>query len=215
MPIGSDPISVVAAFGAVWVADLSAGTVTAVDARSGSVVATAALSDGAVRLAAGDGAVWATGQTDTLTRIDPHPAGVGLATRTVSVGGTPIGVAVSGGSVWTADLSGALVRVAAGSLQVTRTVPLSDTGAAAGQISGIQAPGSRSTGGPETVAVVGGQVWAASYAGTVVHAIDASTGRAAGTPVKVPGPVTELVSWHGHLWVATTSPSRLLQITPG
>lgn len=220
VPVGPDPISVVAAYGHVWVADLQAGTVTALDPRSGSVVATSALPDGAVRLAAGDGAVWATGQTDTLTRIAARPAGVGLATRTTTVGSGPVGVAVGGGAVWTADLAaGSVARVSPGTLRMTGTVVMSGgstetagTGAAAGAAA---VPGLRAaSGGPETIAVAGGTLWTATYAGTSIEARSTVSGHKAGSPVRVPGPVTELQTFGGHVWAATTQPARLLDITP-
>ena len=204
--VGADPIAVVAAYGDVWVGSLQAGTVTAVDARSGQVVATSALPDGVVRLAAGDGAIWATGQTDTLSRISPHPTGVALSFRTGTVGSGPIGVTVADGAVWTADLSGGTVdRVSPRSLVPTGSLVPAGTARTTGTTAGA--------GGPETVAVLGRTVWTADYSDAQVTATLAS-GRPAGTPVKVHGPVTALVAWHGDLWVATTNPGRLLEVTP-
>ena len=64
---------------------------------------------GAVRIAAGFGALWVTGTSNAVTRVVPA-TGTGPPTeRTVPVGQGPIGVATGAGAVWVADAQGGSV----------------------------------------------------------------------------------------------------------
>ena len=56
------------------------------------VLASGTLPDGAVRLAVGADGVWVSGQTDSLTRVEPTPVDGSLQWRTVDVGQGPFGV---------------------------------------------------------------------------------------------------------------------------
>jgi streptogramin lyase len=206
VPVGGEPVSLVTAGGLVWAASLASGTVTAIDPTTVSALTAAALPDGAVRLAAGAGAVWATGQQDQLARIDPHPLAAGLAVRTTDVGTGPIGVAVGDGAVFTADLAGeAVSRVDPASLRVTATFPFGR--AAAGP---ADAPGA----GPASVAVDGDRLFVASYGEPEVSVLSARTGQPVGQPVAVPGPVTALETVGSQVWAVTANPDRLVVLSP-
>ncbi len=201
--VGTDPVSVAVGEGGVWVASLQAGTVTLIDPRSGQVTATVALPDGAVRVAVGAGAVWVTGQSDSLTRIDPVPAGVSLRWTSVTVGQGPIGVAVSGSTVWVANTqSGTVSRVDSTTMKVTGTFPVPS------------ATGSGTTGGPTSIAVADGRVWVADYGDARVVALDSSTGRQVGTAVVLPGAVRQLVTGAGAIWAATANPGAVVRLDP-
>lgn len=208
LTVGSEPISVVAGYGLVWVASLGDGTVTAIDPRSPAVVTTVALPDGAVRLAVGDGAVWATGRQDLLARIDPRPRLAGLRFTTATVGDGPIGVAVGDRAVFTANLAAEdIAEVDPSTMRVVATVPFGSTPTGPAQSTTVGA-------GPADVAVLGQELFVASYAEPQVAVLSVRTGQPVGPAVAVPGPVTELVAGGGHVWAVTANPDRLVALTP-
>jgi streptogramin lyase len=197
--VPSGPVSMAAGDGGVWVASLLAGTVTELDPRSGQVKATAVLPDGAVRLAVGPGAVWVTGQTDTLTRIEPSADGTALRWHTVRVGQGPIGVAAGSGSVWVANVQSVSVsRVDPAQVRVTATFALGT--------------GSGGSGDPEIVALWQGRVWVADGQQGVMIALDPATGRQIGGSVAVPGVIRQLaVDPNGTLWGTTANPGTVVR----
>jgi streptogramin lyase len=199
--VPSGPVSVAAGDGGVWVASLLAGTVSELDPRSGQIRATTTLPDGAVRLALGPGAVWVTGQTDTLTRIDPTPTGTTLQWRTVRVGQGPIGVAAGTGAVWVANVqSGSVSRVDPAATRVSATY---DLGA-----------GSGVSGDPEILALWQGRVWVADGQQAAMIALDPTTGRQIGGEVAVPGVIRQLViDDGGTLWGTTANPGAVVRFS--
>ncbi|HZU79915.1 MAG TPA: hypothetical protein VE991_08355, partial [Acidimicrobiales bacterium] len=174
-----------------------------------------ALPDGAVRLAIGAGAVWATGTTDTLSRIAPKPVGVSLAWRTIRVGQGPIGVAVGSGSVWVANaVSGTVTRVDPARLRVTGTVPLGAGGVVGGNPTPAGAGGVGSASDPVTVAVFGGWVWVGNGQGGTLTAFDPMTGRQHGTPARLPGIPRRLVVSDDRLFATTANAGAVVAVTP-
>ena len=94
----------------VWVTSVVANEITAIDTRTGATGIPVDVVGGAVRVAAGFGALWITGTADMLTYFVPPSA----AARTpklegITVGNGPIGVAAGAGSVWVADAQGGTV----------------------------------------------------------------------------------------------------------
>jgi streptogramin lyase len=201
--VAAGPVSLAAGDGGVWVASLLAGTVSVIDPRTGQVRASETLPDGAVRLVLGPGGVWVSGQTDTLTRVDPRPVGASLRSRAVSVGQGPIGVAVGAGSVWVANVkSGSVSRVDPGSMRVTATY-----GVGGGGGGGVPA-------NPEMVAVWRGLVWVADGQQGVVVALDPVTGRQIGMAVAVPGVIRQLaLDPGGTLWGTTANPGTVVRFS--
>jgi DNA-binding beta-propeller fold protein YncE len=200
IPVAEGPVSVAAGNGGVWVASLLAGTVSVIDPHNGQVRASAALPDGAVRIALGAGAVWVSGQTHTLTRVDPRPDGVSLRWRTVDVGQGPLGVAVGGGSVWVADVqSGTVSRVDPATVRVTGTYAVGGSGG------GVPA-------NPEMVALWQGRVWVADGQQGVAVALDPATGRQIGSAVTLPGVIRQMVlDGGGTLWGTTANPGTVIR----
>jgi YVTN family beta-propeller protein len=196
------PVSLAVGDGGVWVASLLAGTVTLLDPHTRQVKASAALPDGAVRLVIGPGGVWVSGQTDTLTRVDPKPEGLSLRWRTVRVGRGPIGVAAGAGSVWVANVqSGTVSRVDPATVRVTATFPAGTTGA-----------GTPSN--PEIVAVWQDKVWVADGQQGVVMALDPSTGHQSGGAVQLSGVIRQLVvDANGSLWGTTANPGSVVRFS--
>jgi DNA-binding beta-propeller fold protein YncE len=167
------------------------------------VRASGRLPDGAVRLVIGPGGVWVSGQTDTLTRVDPRPVGPLLRWRTVDVGQGPIGVAAGGGSVWVANVkSGSVSRVDPVSMRVVATFTVGGGG------------GGGASANPEMVAVWHGLLWVADGQQGVVVALDPITGQQIGMPVTVPGVIRGLVlDTGGGLWGTTANPGSVVHFT--
>jgi streptogramin lyase len=200
--VAQGPVSLAAGDGGLWVASLLAGTVSVIDPRTGQVRASETLPDGAVRLVVGPDGVWVSGQTDSLTRVDPRPVGAVLRSRAVSVGQGPIGVAVGAGSVWVANVkSGSVSRVDPVSMRVTATY-----GVGGGE-GGVPA-------NPEMVAVWRGLVWVADGQQGVVVALDPVTGRQIGMSVAVPGVIRQLaLDPGGTLWGTTANPGTVVRFS--
>jgi streptogramin lyase len=201
VPVAQGPVSLAAGDGGVWVASLVAGTVSLIDPRTDQVVATGALPDGAVRLAVGPDGVWVSGQTDSLTRVDPRPVDGALQWRTVDVGQGPFGVGVGDGSVWVANVkSGSVSRVDPASMRVTATYTVGGAGG------GVPA-------NPEMVAVWHDRLWVADGQQGVVVALDPDTGQQTGMPVPVPGVIRQLVLDGTTLWGTTANPGTVVRFS--
>ena len=210
IPVAEGPVALAAGDGGIWVASLVAGTVSLIDPRTGNVLATGTLPDGAVRLAIGpDGAVrlaigpdgvWVSGQTDSLTRVDPRPVGGSLHWRTVHVGQGPFGVGVGDGSVWVANVkSGSVSRVDPVSMRVTATYTVGGAGG------GVPS-------NPEMVALWHNRLWVADGQQGVVVALEPTTGQQTGMPVAVPGVIRQLViDGDGSLWATTANPGTVVR----
>ena len=198
--VGQEPVSVATGEGGVWVASLLSGSVSLLDPSTRKVRASVALPDGAVRVAVGDGYVWVTGQTDTLTRVDPRPLGVSLRWKQVTVGKGPIGVSVGLGSVWVANAeSGTLSRVDPNTLRVTGTFRVGQGGSASD---------------PDAVVVSQGHVWVGEGESPTVVALDPSSGRQYGAAVTLPGTVRDLAVGDGGLWATTANVGAVVRLTP-
>jgi streptogramin lyase len=202
IPVPEGPVALAAGDGGVWVASLVAGSVSLIDPRTDDVQATGTLPDGAVRMAIGPGGVWVSGQTDSLTRVDPRPAGGTLHWRTVHVGQGPFGVGVGDGSVWVANVkSGSISRVDPATMRTTATDVIGGAGG------GVPA-------NPEMVAVWHGRLWVADGQQGVVVALDPATGRQVGQPVQVPGVIRQLVvDDTGTLWGTTSNPGTVVRFS--
>ncbi|HUI05339.1 MAG TPA: hypothetical protein VLZ77_17515, partial [Acidimicrobiales bacterium] len=199
LPVPQDPVSLAAGDGGIWVASLLAGTVSLLDPRTGDLEASVALPDGAVRITVGPGGVWVSGQTDTMTRIDPRPVGDSLRWRTVRVGQGPIGVGGGDGAVWVANVqSGTVSRVDPATVRVTATYRVAGAAGAPAD--------------PEMVAVWQDRLWVANGQQGVVVAIDPGTGRQVGGAVTLPGVIRQLVlDPSGGLWGATANPGTVVR----
>lgn len=201
IPVAQGPVALAAGDGGIWVASLVAGTLSLIDPRTGNVLATATLPDGVVRVAIGPDGVWVSGQTDSLTRVDPRPVNDTLHWRTVDVGQGPFGVGVGDGSVWVANVkSGSVSRVDPASMRVTATYTVGGVGA------GVPA-------NPEMVAVWHNRLWVADGQQGAVVALDLDTGQQTGMPVPVPGVIRQLVLNGATLWGTTANPGTVVRFT--
>jgi DNA-binding beta-propeller fold protein YncE/predicted Ser/Thr protein kinase len=150
---------------------------------------------GPLRVAAGDGEVWATSSPDgTLSKIDP---------RTLEVAGAPLrlgagvsGVAVGAGSVWVSSpREGRVLRVDPGSGRVLARI---DVG-----------------GSPGALAVGEGRVWVADEAGAGVTAINAINGKVYKRGIVPHAAPLRLAVGAGGLWVSSASTSAVRRIDLG
>lgn len=119
IPTGSSPGGAVSAFGAVWVANDGAGTLTRVDPASNRVTKRIRLRPGVFSVARGFGALWVVNyKTSRLARVDPGSGRV----RSVRVGAVPFDVLAAYGRIWvTAWEAGRLVSVDPSTLGVRST----------------------------------------------------------------------------------------------
>jgi DNA-binding beta-propeller fold protein YncE len=150
---------------------------------------------GPIRVATGDGEVWATSEPDgTLSKID---------TRTLSVAGAPLqvgtgvsGVAVGAGSVWVSSPpTGRVLRVDPDSGRVLARI---DVG-----------------GRPGAIAYGGRRVWVADEGGAGVTAINAANGRIYRRGIVPHATPLRLAVGAGGLWVSSASTGAIRRIDLG
>ena len=150
---------------------------------------------GPVRVATGDGEVWATSAAEgTLSKIDPRTLEV--AAPPVRVGSGVSGVAVGEGSVWVSSpRQGRVLRVDPGSGRVLARI---DVG-----------------GSPGAIAVGDGKVWVADEAGAGVSAINALNGTVYKRGIVPHAAPLRLAVGAGGLWVSSASTSAVRRIDLG
>jgi DNA-binding beta-propeller fold protein YncE/predicted Ser/Thr protein kinase len=148
-----------------------------------------------LRLATGEGSVWATSQPEgTLSRIDPD-------TRTVvgeplELGAGIAGVAVGGGSVWVSSPRGGIVlRVDPAGNRVVDRIPVG--------------------GSPGPIAFGGGRVWVADEDGAGVTAVNAAGGRVYKRGVEPHAAPLRLAVGAGGLWVSSATTGAIRRIDLG
>jgi DNA-binding beta-propeller fold protein YncE/predicted Ser/Thr protein kinase len=160
-----------------------------------SVSAPIPVGRGPLRVATGDGEVWATSAPDgTLSRIDPRALSVVGAPLNVGVGVS--GVAVGGGSVWVSSPpTGRVLRVDPGSGRVLARI---DVG-----------------GRPGAIAYGGRRVWVADEEGAGVTAINGVSGRIYRRGIVPHAAPLRLAVGAGGLWVSSASTGAIRRIDLG
>jgi DNA-binding beta-propeller fold protein YncE len=150
---------------------------------------------GPLRVAAGDGEVWATSAPDgTLSKINPQTLEV--AGPPIQVGSGASGVAVGEGSVWVSNPGeGRVLRVDPGSGRVLARIPV--------------------RGGPGAIAVGDGTVWVADEDGAGVTAINALNGKVYRRGIVPHAAPLRLAVGAGGLWVSSASTSAVRRIDLG
>ena len=170
-----------------------ANEITPIDAGTGAVGTPVDVPGGAVRVAAGFGALWVSGTSDMLTYVVPASTQVGVPKlEGIRVGSGPIGVATGAGSVWVANGRGGTVsQVNPHSLRVVRTL--------------------RVGGHPLSLAVAGGRVYLGDgQAPTLQSPYPAPASQVLGIGTE-PG---ALLAVGGSVWVAGANPGRVLSVGP-
>ena len=167
IPTGDSPGGATAAYGAVWVANDSSGTLARIDPATNHVTRRLKLRPGLFSVTHGFGALWVVNyKTGVLSRVDPRSGRV----RSVRVDAVPFDVAAAFGRVWvTAWEAGKLVEVDPSSLRVVRRIAI----------------GRRPTG----LHVAGGALWVGfGRSATEIARFDPTTGKAERVPVGVRAP---------------------------
>jgi virginiamycin B lyase len=205
--VGSRPLAVAVSPGAVWVANAGDPSLSRIDPHSNRVVATIRLgphgqATDRMTVTAGAGAVWVTmTKPDAVLRVDPATNRV-AATIALSwlESGQPCGfLAVAHGVVWAA---GAHCATSSGYGVVTRIDPR--TNAAAGTVSGFQAP--------IGLAVGFGSLWVADLDAKQIDRVDPRTGKLVAR-LPVGGLPIRVGVGFGSVWVRDDS-GRVLRIAP-
>ena len=125
--LGAPPSGLAAIRGYVWVAQSDAGQVVQIDEHNGQAVNSVSVQNGPTAIAAGAGRVFVANGDGTVTAINPGSAKT-LWTKTV--GGSPGGIAVVGGSVWVSDMTSNHITELSPSGQIERRVTVgAETGA--------------------------------------------------------------------------------------
>ena len=146
---------------------------------------------GAVRIAAGFGALWVTGSSDGLTEIAPDDHGPTPVTPPIAVGNGPIGVATGDGAVWVADATaGKVVEVDPNTRAVVHTYSVG--------------------GDPLGVAVSAGKVWVADGTAqtlrTLFPAPKSKVLNLGATP-------RTLLAVPGGIWVGVANPGQVVRVS--
>lgn len=166
--------------------------VAAFDVRSGHFIADIAAGRTPVAVAAGNGAIWATGfDSASVSRINPA---IDHVVDTIDVPPGPGGLAVGRGSVWVAStLDGSVSQVNPGTDQVVRRIPVA--------------------GSPTDLAVGFGAVWVTTPDTNSLTRIAATTGRATRS-IPLDGLPTGVATAAGALWVAISSANAVVRVDP-
>ncbi len=190
VPAGPSSLALLGAH--VWVTSQVANEITSIDTRSGATGVPVDLEAGAVRVAAGFGALWISGTADMLTYFVPPSARHRVPRlEGIRVGNGPNGVATGAGSVWVANArDGTVSRVDPGSLRVVDTDHVG--------------------GDPSSVGVVGGTVYVGDGTAQTLRTVfpsPASKVLGIGTTPR------SLLPVGGSVWVAGADPGRVLAVS--
>jgi len=160
-----------------------------------SVSSPIAIGKGPLRVAAGDGEVWATSAPDgTLSQIDPETLKIAAAPTDLGAGIS--GVAVGEGSVWVSSpRDGGVLQVDPASRRVLKRIAVG--------------------GRPGAIAVGGGRVWVADEDGAGVTAINAASGKVFKRGIVPHAAPLRLAVGAGGLWVSSASTSAVRRIDLG
>jgi DNA-binding beta-propeller fold protein YncE/predicted Ser/Thr protein kinase len=150
---------------------------------------------GPIRVATGDGEVWATSEPDgTLSKINPRTLAVAGAPRKVGKGVS--GVAVGAGSVWVSSPpTGRVLRVDPAGGRVLERI---DVG-----------------GRPGAIVFGGRRVWVADEGGAGVTAINATSGQIFKRGIVPHAAPLRLAVGAGGLWVSSASTGAIRRIDLG
>jgi len=200
--VGPDPAAVIGGGGLVWVANRQDGTVTVIDPTTNQVQVTIPASGsgpvgpGGPGLAFASGSLWvANAAQRQVARVEP-----GADPTPIPVRASPNAIVADpdADAVWVAARTqsggGRLVRIDAGTNQITRRIPLpyEPTGLA--------------------ITPDGRTVWVATPGDKAIHGVDARTGDA--ERIKLPLAPDQAAFGDGAVWVTGSRGDAVLRINP-
>jgi YVTN family beta-propeller protein len=201
--VGTDPAAVIGGGGLVWVANRQDGTVTVIDPATNQVQETIPKSgsgpagQGGPGLAFASGSLWVANAVQRqIARVEP-----GADATPISVGASPNAIAAAApdaDAVWVAARTpsggGRLVRIDAGTNQITRRIPLPNE--------------------PTGLAITpnGRTVWVATPGDKAIHRVDARTGDA--ERIKLPLAPDQAAYGDGAVWVTSNNGDAVMRINP-
>lgn len=200
--VGEDPTALLAAEGAIWTADRTAGTVSRIDPASGAVQATISVPPRPSALAWGEGAIWVVSRPEaSVSRIDPETDAV---TATFEVGTTPAAVAAGAGSVWVSDRAdGTLWRLDPATGEVQARISIAG-----------QPPDGGDALEPLPIAFVDGSVWMADASADEVARVDPLVDRVTDV-VGTGARASEIIGSDGKVYVSSPSDGTISVIDVG
>jgi virginiamycin B lyase len=197
IPVDGRPWGVATGEGAVWVGNLTNGTVARVDPATNTVVWRVTLNVGLgeaspVGVAAGAGSVWAAdNSSDLVWRLDPA---TGAVLNTTHVGDTHEFIAVGEGAVWVSSEDGTVGELDPATGSLTRAIA-----------AGADA---------DFVGFSPGSVWVSNYRTEYLWRLDPATGAVA-AKLKIGGGGAQGVDFDGSsLWVAMYNPGQVVRVDP-
>ena len=222
-----------AGYGAIWV--LGEGVIYRVDPVTAKIVATIAIPGIGLKLshiAAGAGAVWATGRDrgrDGVYRIDPRRNRV---TAFIRLPPTPVMITVAYGQVWVNEpragpavvvridpranrVSGPPIRadIGGGRMVAGFGVLWVDSNGSVSRINPATSTVTRTlTNLPDITAVGAGSLWGTgTYGG--IQRVDPATGKVTAT-IGRPKNAVNVTFWAGSVWVSAEPPGTLIRVDP-
>ena len=154
-PLGREPRLVAASGKALFVADVSDGTVTRIDPQSGKRTVSKQVCDGAQNLADQQGTLWVTcTRSNMVVAVDERSLKV---TRRVTLKGEPDGIRVAGGSVFVVTTTGPTVYELPGGAhgRFERRAVVGKSGPLFDQAN-------------DDLVVAGGRIWASDFQGNLL-----------------------------------------------
>lgn len=224
--VGGSPCGLAYGAGSVWVEDYGSNEVTRVSAGTGKVEATYDVGSQPYDVTFADGAAWVTDYgSGTVSRIDARTGRV----RAIDVGGTPIGIAPAGGSVWAGLGDGGIARIDTATGTVTpvavdgragwtaydddRVWVNVDSSVVAIDPAGGSVVDTVDVGEtPEDGTVLGDDVWVPDKSGEL-YRFGTGGGPAETYPSGVGNPFV-LAGWDGQLWAVDFSGTEVVRIDP-
>jgi YVTN family beta-propeller protein len=234
--VGARPVAITSGAGALWVANLDDQSVTRVDVASRRAVRAIPIGDAPTALAATRTAVWVTGGTDDVSKIDPRYDRL-TSTRSVGAsnqfyGGTVRPTLAAFGSIWIVSPDGVVLRIDPRSGRVLESVDVGNapsaitkgagsvwvTNSADGTVTRIDPTTLVATTipvghGPAAVAVNAAGAWIANAGDNALVRVDTGTNAVAGTTTVGEGP-TAVLATPTALWVANGRDGTVKRLDP-
>ena len=191
--VGGTLVDIVVDGPTVWVADIERSIVIPIDRESRLPGEPISVPFGVVRLATSATRLWVTNLDSSVTAVDLATRAV---ERSITVGSTPIGLAIHDGLVWVANSDdGTVTRID------------EPTGEPVGEPIGVGAA-------PVAIQIVGNDVWVLEQDGRALSRLDAATGRLELRSGDVGTRPRGIAAADSGLWIVGVDPSAAVLVPP-